>query len=405
MTNPLIRKNSPDTSGLFKRDFEDVQRRSESESAPLKKAMQAVDADIDAHTDRFIDTDETIIIQELEQKMTAELEMGIQGEIVKDLTVPARDGGKNGDISGDSSIVLETQSKQESTKDMVARIRTSSDSLSGIAKQAELLVKHLEKTEAELTRLGKCEANAARLSQTSFELMKRQKDNALVIAELNKRISLLENKNDAIVSDHEAAKMDIVQLEEKNGKQTFEIQERDSVIAHLKSEKQALIDKVELMNAEHERVRDELTKMRENLDNVAASKKESEKLAAKNDALNSELRQHNEQTTAELNDLQSRYDSLRDRYLEQGADLKKKVQESDSLRRELEEKLRLSRQRSIDLEKKLAVTDKSPATDFELDERSFTSMATGLESEHQKMASKQPATKKTPSPAGEKQSA
>lgn len=261
-----------------------------------------------------------------------------------------------------SAKVQEIQGKQSVLKDMSMDIRNNCDALGTVAKQAEQIAAYLARTEDELIRLEENDGRLKRLKKASVNLADKFKQSQMTIADQQKTISLLEIQNKSTHELLQNSKLELANNEDENANLSMKLTESEMNSGKLENEKQSLSEKIELLMDERETKSNELAKTTKLLNSEQHRSRELELLVAKNKRVISEFSEKNDKQLSEINELRARYESMRDRMIEQDSEMKSLKQESTTARKELEEKLRLKQRRCQELESKMVVSEKQLAT-------------------------------------------
>lgn len=257
-----------------------------------------------------------------------------------------------------SARLLEIRRKQQSFTDMRDKIRDGASLLASLGKHADVIASYFEKAEVEIMHLESIEAKSATLSANTDELARRCQDMKATIEEQSKQISLLEAVRATSRDVMGNAKLELARLSEENRVLSSEISSREATIVKLESDKQSLLEKIEVQQRDHEEIVSAHQETRKRLDAVEHATQQKDKELATTAAEIKDLKKANERNSMDLTDVQSKYADLKSKYQEQKTRLEERTFEAEAMRSEFDEILRLKENRIVELESRLEAANK-----------------------------------------------
>ncbi|MEM1045346.1 MAG: hypothetical protein AAGL24_04300 [Pseudomonadota bacterium] len=257
-----------------------------------------------------------------------------------------------------SARLLEIRRKQQSFTDMRDKIRDGASLLASLGKHADVIASYFEKAEVEIMHLESIEAKSATLSANTDELARRCQDMKATIEEQSKQISLLEAVRATSRDVMGNAKLELARLSEENRVLASEISTREAKIVKLESDKQSLLEKIEVQQRDHEEIVSAHQETRKRLDAVEHATQQKDKELATTAAEIKDLKKANERNSMDLTDVQSKYADLKSKYQEQKTRLEERTFEAEAMRSEFDEILRLKENRIVELESRLEAANK-----------------------------------------------
>ena len=293
-------------------------------------------------------------LEKLEESLALQLEKEFsEGEVQADNPVEAEQ--KMPDIADTapaeiSARLLEIQRKRTTSAEMEERIRDGANLLASLSKQAGVLTAYLEKTEFDLKKLEKVEANATKLRVASEGICRKNHELKSTVEEQKKRITLLETKIGAMREFNETARTNLARLLEEKRIATVDQAASQSEIARLESDRRSMAERIEAASTERSELIFNLEQVRERERATALElRKKDDELSRKIEEIE-ELRDLKKHNAIEMEELRSRNSALESKAVEQKSRVDELTFELDSGRKEFEEIIRLKQQRIVELE-------------------------------------------------------
>ncbi len=299
-----------------------------------------------------------------------------------------------------SARLLEIRRKQQSFTEMRDKIRDGASLLASLGKHADVIASYFEKAEVEIMHLESIEAKSATLRANTDELARRCQDMKATTEEQSKQISLLEAVRATSRDVMGNAKLELARLSEENRVLASEISSREANIVKLESDKQSLLEKIEVQQRDHEEIVSAHQETRKRLDAVEHATQQKDKELATTAAEIKDLKKANERNSMDLTDVQSKYADLKSKYQEQKTRLEERTFEAEAMRSEFDEILRLKENRIVELESRLEAANKQLISRDELVESLSQTLDTiGNAKEPKPVAEEMEAETETPVPA------
>ena len=167
-------------------------------------------------------------------------------EALIELDIPASKA--RGYSAGSSRRMRNIQSTRHSCDEMVTRIRSGSDILSGLNEQTSNLVKQLQYMEQEFARFEEAEAISAKLASDHKRVTSEYEESLNLIEKQNRQLNVLESQRANSIANYEGTKAELEKLQREHQREIELFAESQMVNTELEQENRSLKNKLE--NAE-----------------------------------------------------------------------------------------------------------------------------------------------------------
>lgn len=295
----------------------------------------------------------------------------------------------------DSVRLLDIKRKRAMSADIEQRVREGATLFGSLTKQVSILTGYLDKTEGDLKRLEKVEANANRLRIASESISRKNQEMKSTLDEQKKRIALLEGKIAALRESNEQARTNLARLTEEKRVASVDLSGLRGEISRLESDRESLAERLDNAVSEHAELRQSLEQIRER-ERVAAgeARQKDEEIARLTEELE-EIRESRKQKAIDLEELKNRNSTLETASAEQKSRIDELMFELESGRKEFDEIIRLKQQRILELE---ARTEGQAKSRHEFSEDMTPSMSFDPAKERSRVETAKPSKEAKPRP-------
>ncbi len=180
-----------------------------------------------------MDTQETVAfdLEKIEEKQPVELE------------IPASKA--RGYSAGSSKRMRNIQASRHSCDEMVSRIRSGSDILSGLNEQTTNLVKQLQFMEQEFSRFEEAEVKASKLASDHKRVTAEYEESLNLIEKQNRQLNVLESQRANSNANYEHTKVELEKLQREFQRESELFAESQMVNSELEQDNRSLKNKLE----------------------------------------------------------------------------------------------------------------------------------------------------------------
>lgn len=239
--------------------------RAKIKAARLEKLMAR---QLESELSFELDTDIAPSVADLEIAPTEEVAL-LKVEAPVELEIPASKA--RGYSAGSSKRMRNIQSTRHSCDEMVTRIRSGSDILTGLNEQTTNLVKQLQFMEQEFARFEEAERKAARLASDHKRVTGEYEEALNLIEKQNRQLDVLESQRSNSNTNYETTKAELEKLQREHQREAELFSESQMVNSELEQENRSLTSKLSTAEANIAETTSEL-----NVSNNALKQKDME---------------------------------------------------------------------------------------------------------------------------------
>lgn len=228
-------------SNLTNLDADEI--RAKIKAARLEKLMAR---QLESELSFELDTDITPSDADLEIAPIEEV-APIKAEAPVELEIPASKA--RGYSAGSSKRMRNIQSTRHSCDEMVTRIRSGSDILTGLNEQTTNLVKQLQFMEQEFARFEEAESKAARLASDHKRVTGEYEEALNLIEKQNRQLDVLEAQRANSNANYETTKAELEKLQREHQREVELFAESQMVNSELEQDNRSLTSKLSTMEA------------------------------------------------------------------------------------------------------------------------------------------------------------
>lgn len=228
-------------SNLTNLDADEI--RAKIKAARLEKLMAR---QLESELSFELDTDITPSDADLEIAPIEEV-APINAEAPVELEIPASKA--RGYSAGSSKRMRNIQSTRHSCDEMVTRIRSGSDILTGLNEQTTNLVKQLQFMEQEFARFEEAESKAARLASDHKRVTGEYEEALNLIEKQNRQLDVLEAQRANSNANYETTKAELEKLQREHQREVELFAESQMVNSELEQDNRSLTSKLSTMEA------------------------------------------------------------------------------------------------------------------------------------------------------------
>lgn len=228
-------------SNLTNLDADEI--RAKIKAARLEKLMAR---QLESELSFELDTDITPSDADLEIAPIEEV-APLKAEAPVELEIPASKA--RGYSAGSSKRMRNIQSTRHSCDEMVTRIRSGSDILTGLNEQTTNLVKQLQFMEQEFARFEEAESKAARLASDHKRVTGEYEEALNLIEKQNRQLDVLEAQRANSNANYETTKAELEKLQREHQREVELFAESQMVNSELEQDNRSLTSKLSTMEA------------------------------------------------------------------------------------------------------------------------------------------------------------
>jgi chromosome segregation ATPase len=217
--------------------------RAKIKAARLEKLMAR---QLESELSFELDTDIAPSIADVEIEATEEV-APLKAEAPVELEIPASKA--RGYSAGSSKRMRNIQSTRHSCDEMVTRIRSGSDILTGLNEQTTNLVKQLQFMEQEFARFEEAESKAARLASDHKRVTGEYEEALNLIEKQNRQLDVLEAQRANSNANYETTKAELEKLQREHQREAELFAESQMVNSELEQDNRSLTSKLSTAEA------------------------------------------------------------------------------------------------------------------------------------------------------------
>lgn len=236
-----VKSNDQDNlSRLTNLDADEI--RAKIKAARLEKLMaRQLESELSIELDTQIDIGEFELTSI--ETVAPVIEPVAKVEETVDLEVPASKA--RGYSAGSSKRMRNIQASRHSCDEMVSRIRSGSDILSGLNEQTTNLVKQLQFMEQEFARFEEAEIKATKLALDHKRVTGEYEESLNLIEKQNRQLDVLESQRSNSNANYEQTKAELERLQREHQRETELFAESQMVNSELEQDNRSLKSKLE----------------------------------------------------------------------------------------------------------------------------------------------------------------
>jgi chromosome segregation ATPase len=217
--------------------------RAKIKAARLEKLMAR---QLESELSFELDTDIAPSVADVEIEATEEV-APLKAEAPVELEIPASKA--RGYSAGSSKRMRNIQSTRHSCDEMVTRIRSGSDILTGLNEQTTNLVKQLQFMEQEFARFEEAESKAARLASDHKRVTGEYEEALNLIEKQNRQLDVLEAQRANSNANYETTKAELEKLQREHQREAELFAESQMVNSELEQDNRSLTSKLSTAEA------------------------------------------------------------------------------------------------------------------------------------------------------------
>jgi chromosome segregation ATPase len=217
--------------------------RAKIKAARLEKLMAR---QLESELSFELDTDIAPSVADVEIEATEEV-TPLKAEAPVELEIPASKA--RGYSAGSSKRMRNIQSTRHSCDEMVTRIRSGSDILTGLNEQTTNLVKQLQFMEQEFARFEEAESKAARLASDHKRVTGEYEEALNLIEKQNRQLDVLEAQRANSNANYETTKAELEKLQREHQREAELFAESQMVNSELEQDNRSLTSKLSTAEA------------------------------------------------------------------------------------------------------------------------------------------------------------
>ena len=217
--------------------------RAKIKAARLEKLMAR---QLESELSFELDTDIAPSVADVEIEATEEV-TPLKAEATVELEIPASKA--RGYSAGSSKRMRNIQSTRHSCDEMVTRIRSGSDILTGLNEQTTNLVKQLQFMEQEFARFEEAESKAARLASDHKRVTGEYEEALNLIEKQNRQLDVLEAQRANSNANYETTKAELEKLQREHQREAELFAESQMVNSELEQDNRSLTSKLSTAEA------------------------------------------------------------------------------------------------------------------------------------------------------------